>query len=1097
MRREKEEVSVLCALLLGTSVWAACPLPVTAADWPTYRHDGARSGVTAEGPVLPLHEQWRHEPAHPPAPAWPKPAGADLWHDAAKLDPAVTYDRAFHVAVVGDSVFFGSSSEDTVTCLDATTGKARWTFTADGPVRLAPCIAGGKAYFGSDDGWVYCLRAGDGSLVWRYRAAEEDRRIPGNGRMISSCPVRTGVVVRGAVAYVCSGLFPNEGVFVSALDAESGRAIWRVREARVSPQGYLIASATRLYVPTGRTTPAVFDLESGKYLGSIKGDRAEGGTFALLADDGLIYGPGEFGRMAVAETDRPDRIASFAGLRLIARAKVSYLQTKTELIAFDRAAYVEERRQVEELVQKRNEVVRKLKKLGVRIGGKEGKALREELAAIGADIDRLGQRKGTEPVWRRASGLCHSLILAGDVLIAGGENEVAAFRGSDGEPLWRGKVSGRACGLAAAGGRLFVSTDSGTIHCFGSPAREAPSIVRAAASQPQQSATGESAGGVVKTVEQIVAKTGITKGFCLVLGCGGGQLAAELAQRTELQIVGVDTDEGRVRSARALLQRAGLYGRRVSVHHVASPVLPFSDCTMSLVVCGGSGGANGSMGSPDEVYRLLRPGGGVAYLGSADGEGIAKLRQWCGQATAGKWEASEEGGGWVVCRRQRLPGGRDWTHMYADAANTACSGDAVSSDSMRLQWFGQPGPREIVDRHHRNVPPLVRDGRVFIPGHDRIIAADAYNGVELWRLDVPKSLRLGAPFDSGNMVVGADRLYLAVLGRCLVLAAATGRQVSAFDVPRVVEGERHWGYVGLVGDSLFGSACRPGATYTEISRDADAYQWGDYKRMVTSDALFCMDAGTGEVRWTYAGGVIVNPSIAIGGGRVYFVESHAPEAVKDEDGQMRLDILTRGRTDLVALDAKTGKGVWRQAVDLKAFKHILYLIYADEVLLAFGTRNHAKNLWHDVAAFEARTGAARWQRSNDTGWERGGTHGEQERHPVVVGKTIYIEAHAYDLHTGESVSNWKFDFDRRGCGTVTGSARGLFFRDRYPMAMDLTDRRATALSRVSRPGCWVNIIPACGLVVVPEGSSGCTCGYPIQTSMGFAPVAKRVSVSGE
>ena len=38
-----------------------------------------------------------------------------------------------------------------------------------------------------------------------------------------------------------------------------------------------------------------------------------------------------------------------------------------------------------------------------------------------------------------------------------------------------------------------------------------------------------------------------------------------------------------------------------------------------------------------------------------------------------------------------------------------------------------------------------------------------------------------------------------------------------------------------------------------------------------------------------------------------------------------------------------------------------------------------------------------------------------------------------------------------------------------------------------RPGCWINIIPAGGMVLIPEASSGCTCGYPMQTSVGYVP----------
>ena len=67
-------------------------------------------------------------------------------------------------------------------CLDAATGKVRWRFFTEGPVRLAPTVSDGKVYVGSDDG----------RLVWKYRADPESNLIPGNGRVISSSPVRTG-----------------------------------------------------------------------------------------------------------------------------------------------------------------------------------------------------------------------------------------------------------------------------------------------------------------------------------------------------------------------------------------------------------------------------------------------------------------------------------------------------------------------------------------------------------------------------------------------------------------------------------------------------------------------------------------------------------------------------------------------------------------------------------------------------------------------------------------------------------------------------------------------------------------------------------------
>jgi len=468
------------------------------------------------------------------------------------------------------------------------------------------------------------------------------------------------------------------------------------------------------------------------------------------------------------------------------------------------------------------------------------------------------------------------------------------------------------------------------------------------------------------------------------------------------------------------------------------------------------------------------------------------MKRWIGKAVASEWERVEQNGLWAVCRRGPLPGSGDWTQMYASPSNTACSEDRRLTGPMRIQWFGQPGPRGIIDRHHRNVPPLVRDGRVFIPGDNRIFAVDAYNGTALWDISVPNSRRLGAPFDGGSMSVAEDRLYAAVEDKCLNLDVATGRRLAAFPVPQLIDGQiHHWGYVGIVGDLLLGSGRKAKAIYTRISRSADAYQWGDYKRMVTSDSLFCLDRISGKTRWTHRSGVIVNPSIAAGGGRVYFVASHNRKAAEDSDGQIAMNVLIKDGVTLVALDTKTGKVVWKQAPDLKAFRQIVYLVYADEMLIAFGARNQGRQLWHDLIGFDARTGKVLWRQTKDTRWRRGGTHGEQVRHPVIVDETVYAEAHAYDLHTGEPVPEWTFDHDRGGCGTVTASSSCLFYRDGNPAMLNLADRKQTRLSRVNRPGCWVNIIPAGGLVLVPEGSAGCTCGYPIQTSMAFAPRAPR------
>ena len=145
---------------------------------------------------------------------------------------------------------------------------------------------------------------------------------------------------------------------------------------------------------------------------------------------------------------------------------------------------------------------------------------------------------------------------------------------------------------------------------------------------------------------------------------------------------------------------------------------------------------------------------------------------------------------------------------------------------------------------------------------------------------------------------------------------------------------------------------------------------------------------------------------------------------------------------------------------------------------------------HDAATGEELWSATHANNRSGTG----GDHGEQVHHPLLRGRTLIVEPLAYDLDTGHVVDptggqGWSIPA-RGGCGTISASSNALFFRDGHPTILDLVPgggRRK--LTEVTRPGCWINVLPAAGLVLVPEASSGCVCAYPVQTSMAFLPVA--------
>jgi len=173
-----------------------------AEDWPTYRYDPNRSGYIQSLVPADLKVKWQ-----------------------TRLSGKLTSP-----VIANGKVYVASVDLHTVYALNEDNGQILWSYTAGGRVDSPPSIYKGRVIFGCADGWVYCLGATDGKLIWRHMAAPQDLRMVGFEQLESVWPVPGSVLILNDTVYCVAGrsMFLDGGLRLLKLDAVTGNKLYEV-----------------------------------------------------------------------------------------------------------------------------------------------------------------------------------------------------------------------------------------------------------------------------------------------------------------------------------------------------------------------------------------------------------------------------------------------------------------------------------------------------------------------------------------------------------------------------------------------------------------------------------------------------------------------------------------------------------------------------------------------------------------------------------------------------------------------------------------------------------------------------------------------------
>lgn len=1114
-------IQILVVLIVLAGVCAQ------AADWPMWKHNSGRTASSPDALPSELHLQWVRQ----------LPQARQAWRD--KSNSMLFFDASYEPIVADKLMFVGSMNTDSITAYSTETGAEKWRFYTDGPVRFAPVAYKDKLYVGSDDGYLYCLDALAGELVWKKRGGPSDHKILGNERLIGMWPIRGAPVIHNDVLYCAAGIWPFMGTFIYALNPSTGEEIWANSGngsrwitqqhgaqsfAGVAPQGYIAATDDILLVPSGRSAPGAFDIKTGEFLYNQASSR-------------------QFGK------DAGGYAVSVAGETFACRPALYALDTgkgieKAEKGVMTAAAYY--------VIQG------------------------DELTVTPLNVppDPESEKKAPPPqAVKLPKEVGRAYIKAGNILYcAKDDGTISAVNIGDVKSpsvSWQGKIEGKAWTMLAADDRLFVVNAAGSIFCFG-PKKN--TVVKHAINK----------GGLAKGLPKVNSSCNVVlnncevpNGYCVVLGADRN-LVSEVLLKSKFHVIVVDPRPKAIADLRKAFDGMGLYGDRVTAF-VADPfragLPPY--LANALILTAKQKLAAGQLSA---MFKVLRPYGGVAVM-TGTKQSIDPLVK---TAKLQRATTTQVGDFCLLKREGSLPGSASWTHQYADAGNSVVSKDQLVKPPFGLLWFGGPTNDNVLPRHGHGPNPQVAGGRIFIEGANMLRSMDAYTGRLLWERQLEgvghyydnTGHHPGANNIGSNYVSLEDAVYILYKEKCLKLDPATGETRKEFTLPANEDGKLPiFGSLRVEGDFLVVTGLPLGiSTKTEaipikdgkniriedakgvkikdgkgitivdgeginywkmklVTKGDNVVRVKDGKRVNIKDRKELMEIELGMwvsirscksvtieegdgITVESAKGAKIQPGEGIETNVPYASASRTVAVLDRHSGQVlwsrqavhgfrhnaviavgdtvfcidklspqkegflaRRGLMPPKTTSLLALDIRTGKVIWKSNENVFG----TWLGYSTEhdVLIQGGSafRDRANDeIGIGIVTYRGKDGSVLWK---DLERKYSGPLMLRHREMIMNG----TGGGAWDLFTGKS-TGWSWT-RRYGCNTAIGGEHVLTFRSGAAGYYDMSNKGGTGNLGGFKSGCTSNLIPADGILTAPDYTRTCTCSYQNQTSLGL------------